>query len=160
MRYRVIIFLAACVVFACVKPKTKDPVPVIGFNSVQNLQKMPASGSLPARDTAVLVIDYQDGDGDIFRNATTDGPNFFYTVYTFNEDSGKLVIDGITNPMVVKQPADGYYRDKSIQGQIYIPLSQFRSSNKIKTIKFETFMVDMKSHRSNTVSSPVYTISF
>lgn len=164
MRYLVIIFLCVCIAFSCVKPKTKDPVPVIEFKRVESMVRLPATASLPERDTASLVIGYADGDGDLFRNVSTDGPNFIWATYYFNSDLNKFVKDAadttISNADVILQPADGYYKGKSIEGDIYRPLKEFRSTSNHKILKFVVFMTDMKNHKSNVVSSPVYTLTF
>ena len=112
------------------------------------------------RDTAVLVLRYSDGDGDLFRNSNSDGPNLIYATYAFNADSNKFLLNGGLNPATITQPANGYYKGKAIHGDIFVPMGQFRSSDKIKVIRFEAFMVDMKNNKSNLVTSPVFTLSF
>jgi len=144
----------------CAKRPSKNPVPKIEFLELQSL------GKVGTRDTAVIVLHYQDGDGDLFTDRTTDDNNFLFTPYTINEE-GKFqaFIDPITQDSVritysIKQPANGYYKGKSIQGEIYVPLREFRPSDDFKIIKFTGFMQDMRKNRSNVVSSPVYTLNF
>lgn len=171
MRAFAIIFLIACVAFSCVKPNTKDPVPALEFKGIKSpagsfwpsyvpksLVRLPAS-SMPERDTASLVISYQDGDGDLFRNSSSDGPNFIFITYYWSADSNKFVQDFLITQTVV-QPSNGYYKGKSVQGDIEVPLREFRSSNAHKILKFEGFMIDMQDHKSNTVTSPTYTLEF
>jgi hypothetical protein len=158
MRFILIIFLFSVFGFACVKPKTKNPVPVIGFEEVTNLGKV-YSASLGSRDTAVLVISYEDGDGDIFVDNSENDPNMVLSSLYYNTDSSKFLLANADSKKI-KQPDDGYYKGKSIKGKIFLPLSQYRTSDDVKIIKFELFMVDMKKNKSNVVTSPAYTLNF
>jgi hypothetical protein len=158
MKYFLIIISAFLFFWKCVKPASKDPIPSLDYKSVNNLGKVP--GSVPPRDTAVLVLGYEDGDGDLFRNSSADGPNLIYTTYYYDADQDKFLIDGSPNSATVRQPDNGYYKGKSIQGEIYIPLSQFRSGDDKKILKFEAFMIDMKDNKTNVVTSPVFTLNF
>ncbi len=163
MRYLLPLIPIISLIFSCVKPPSEDPVPVIEFKDIHNMRKAISyypDGKLWIRDTAVLVLGYADGDGDIFRNKNSDGPNLVYTTYAFNQDSNKFVIDNFPNPATITQPADGYYLGKSIHGEIFVPMPQFRSSDNVKVLKFQAFMEDMKGHKSNVVTSPVYTLNF
>jgi hypothetical protein len=141
---------------------------LLAFKDVESMEKLPAKHSIPndlsERDTASLVIHYQDGDGDLFRNSLTDGANFIWSTYYFDTDSNKFVLDGGSlngyHALTILQPADGYYTGKSVEGDISIPLTEFRSSNLHKILKFEAFMIDMKNHKSNVVTSQTYSITF
>lgn len=166
MRFILIIFSIAIIGFACVKPKTKNPVPVIEFVSVNNLGKATGGGMGP-RDTAVIVLKYEDGDGNLFVDNTTEGPNVIFTTYVYNSVTGKF--DGQLDPITqdtlritttIKQPDGGYYKGKSIKGEIFIPMKQYRLNDNIKIIKFAGFVIDTKDNKSNVVSSPVYTLNF
>ena len=158
MRFILIIFFLSLFGFACVKPKTKDPKPVIGFVDVTNLGKV-SSVTGGTRDTAVVVISYEDGDGDIFVDNSENDPNLVLTSLYYNADSSKFLV-AIPESKKIKQPDNGYYKGKSIKGEIFLPLSQYRISDDIKIIKFEIFMVDMKKNKSNVVTSPTYTLNF
>jgi hypothetical protein len=149
----------------CAKRPSKNPVPVIEFIDVNPLAQV-TSVSMGTRDTAVIIIHYEDGDGDLFTDRSSDDNNFIFTPYTV-DGTGKF--RGMVNPVTqdtvrltytIKQPDNGYYKGKSIQGEIYVPLREFRESEDIKVIKFVGFMQDMKKHRSNVISSPVYTLNF
>ncbi len=159
MHYFLITVISVFGVFSCVKPPNDSPIPSLEYKDVPVMGKV-SSGSLGSRDTAVLVLRYSDGDGDMFRNSNADGPNLIYTTYAFNADSNKFIINGSPNAATITQPANGYYRGKSIHGDIYVPMRQFRSGDNIKVIKFEAFIVDMKNNKSNIVSSPVFTLNF
>jgi hypothetical protein len=160
---RLLIFLLPFLLLAaCVKQNNNNPVPVLEFRDFENPHKT-ATGS----DTAVMVIGYEDGDGDLFVDRSTQAPNFFFT--TLYQEPGSstftVTIDPITNDTLrfstkIYQPDNGYYKGKSIKGEIYVPLKEFRPNNKVKVVKFFGYMADTKGHRSNTFVSPVYTLTF
>jgi hypothetical protein len=159
MRNLLLLFLAIFATISCVKTPSTEPVPTLEYKGVSPLGKV-STGGIGPRDTAVLILRYSDGDGDLFRNSNSDGPNLIYTTYAFNSDSNKFIMNGFPNPATITQPANGYYKGKSIHGDIYVPMRQFRTSDAIKVIKFEAFMVDMKNHKTNVVTSPVFTLNF
>lgn len=163
MRFVLIIFSVALLSFACVKRQSKNPIPVIEYRELASAGKVAGT----QRDTALLVLGYEDGDGDLFLDYTAQGPNVVFIDWHYDAALGKFEID--IDPITqdthritasIKQPDDGYYKGKSIKGEIYIPMSQFRTSDDIKILKFTGFMIDVKGHRSNSVASPVYTLNF
>ena len=154
-----ICFLLFISLVSCVKQPNEDPVPTLEYQEMINMRRV-VSESLPARDTAVLVLNYSDGDGDLFRDNNSDGPNLIYSTYAFDPDSLKFILDQGPSPYTVTQPANGYYKGKAIHGEIFLPLKNFRSSTKIKVIRFETFIVDMKGNKSNVVVTPSFSLSF
>src|SRR5688572_20735157 len=99
-----ICFLLFISFFSCVKPPNEDPVPTLEFSNVLNMTRV-VSETLPPRDTAVLVLKYADGDGDIFRDNNSDGPNLIYSTYAFSSDSNKFVLDQGPSPATITQPA-------------------------------------------------------
>lgn len=152
MRYLVIIIFSGLIAVSCVKKTPNDPIPVLEYKDFQAWQ-------VGSRDTAVLTITYHDYDGDLFRNATSDGPNTIIRTFAFNNDSNKFLKDQTLSYSII-QPADGFYKDKAIQGDIIIPMGQFRPNNQVKLMKFELFMVDMKNNKSNEIATPQYTFTF
>lgn len=157
------IFLIVLLGNSCIKKKTKDPVPVIEFLDFLNPGKSASTG----RDTALIHISYEDGDGDLFTDFKTDNNNFIFTPFYFNTSTNQfyVVIDPITNDTTrisytIVQPDNGYYKGKSIKGEIFVPLNQFRPNDDVKILKFKGFMVDMSGHKSNVVESPTYTLNF
>lgn len=134
----------------------------------KSVQKKLYTSHITNSDTALMVIEYEDGDGDLFRDQGTDGANLFLTTYVYNSNTNQFVIDSL--PLVgalktrystytVLQPANGYYKGKSVQGEIGIPLHQFRTNSNFTILKFEVFMNDMKNHKSNVVTSEAYTLT-
>lgn len=156
------IFLSLFLGYACIKQKSKDPVPLIEWKDFQKAGKSPYTGS----DTALIYITYQDGDGDLFTDTRGEGPNFIFTPYFYNTNKNQfeVVFDPITLDTfritnTIVQP-DVYYKGKSVKGEIFVPLNEFRPNDDVKILKFTGFMIDMKDHKSNVVSSPVYTLNF
>ncbi len=145
------IFFSGIIASACVKKTSKDPIPEIEYKDFKMLNHI---GS----DSAVFTIGYKDWDGDLFRNSNSDGPNLVLSTYTYKSDSGKFIFDHAFS-YAITQPADGYYKGKSIQGDIYVPVSEFRSKPTDKIVKFEIFMVDMKDNKSNVVTTPQFTLN-
>ena len=153
MRHLFLIICIGLLAYACVKQPSDTPVPILEFKSVSPLGKVGTSG----RDTAVVAFRYNDGDGDLFNNTNKDAPNLVCSIYTFNTDSNKFDVTNV--PYSILQPANGYYRGKSIYGDLYLPMRQFRPSAKVRLVRFEVFMVDIKKNKSNIISSPTYTLT-
>lgn len=112
-----------------------------------------------ARDTCDLRISFSDGDGDLFVQSSADPANVLLKYYVYHVDSAKFIISGVESKSV-KEPANGYYRGKAISGEIQIPLTQFRPNTSYKIIKMDLQMVDLQQHKSNVVSTPVFTLNF
>jgi hypothetical protein len=164
MRPLILFILPALVVFGfCAKPKTKNPVPVVEFLDLKDA----GISAFSKADTATMVLSYEDGDGDLFVDNFSEGPNLIFTTYIYDEVNNKFVAEINTQTLdtarytnTIKQPDNGYYKGKSIRGEIYIPLGEFRQSRKSKKLKFVGFIIDKKQHKSNVFSSPVYTLNF
>ena len=154
MRNLLILFLASLFCFACVKDKTENVVPVLAYIDFEKAGKSPYSN----QDTAVLKFSFEDGDGDLFRDQKTDPSNIVVIPSYFYPDSNKFS-KGLAFSYVLVTPNE-YYKNKSITGEIELPLSQFRPSDAIKKIQFEFFMVDMKDNKSNVVTTPTIALNF
>lgn len=119
-------------------------------------------------DTAVMVIGYQDGDGDIFRDVASHGPNLIGTFYYLNSATHKFtpIFDIITKDtaritQTITQPnPDASYKGKAVSGEMYIPWNPFRSGDSVKVFKYSLFVVDEAGNKSNVLSTPEYTINF
>jgi len=119
-----------------------------------------------------LVLSYEDGDGDLFLDDVANGPNLIFTAYYFNKSKNVFDAPHLPNPppntlddtlkysASIIQPNNGYYKGKSIKGDIYVPLNEFRPDDNQKIIKFRGFMQDAKGHNSNWFSSPTITLNF
>ncbi len=155
MRFSIFIVIICFVVFSCVKPASKDPIPILEYKNLKDLGKKTRDNS----DTATLVISYQDGDGNLFADNSSDPSNLVITYMYYNPDSAKMVTH-LSEATKVFQPDKGYYKGKSIRGDISYPLAAFRPSDKIKIIQLKIFMVDMAKNKSNIITSPIYTLNF
>ena len=155
------LIVSGLLLFACVKKPSTSPVPTIEYIDFQAKQ-------VSGHDTAGMVIGYEDGDGDIFRDLTVNGPNFIATFYYFNNGTKTfkpIFPDPITQDtfrivQTVLQPKDGNYKGKAVKGEIYIPMSTFRSADSVKRFKYTIYMVDEGGHVSNRVTTPEFTVNF
>ena len=140
---------------SCVKRPSKSPTPELTFKDfiVWRINGV--------RDSAVAIIGYEDGDGDLFLNKTTDGPNIVGTFYYLNSATGKFT--GISDPITgdtarvtqtVLQPKGASYKGKSVQGEIFLPLAPFRSGDSVKVFKYTFVMQDEAGHKTNTITTP------
>jgi hypothetical protein len=161
MRVLTLIFLLSFFCFSCVKKQSSDPVPVIEY---KDFKAWKINGS----DTAYLVIGYEDGDGDIFRDASTHGPNLVGTFYYLNSATNKFtpIFDIITQDtaritQTVLQPnPDASYKGKAVRGEMYLPWNPFRSGDSVKVFKYTLFIVDEAGNKSNVITTPEFSINF
>jgi len=151
MRFILMIFLVACMGFSCVKKTPSNPTPEIEFKDFKLIGGV-------GTDSALFTIGYKDWDGDLFSD-TQDQTNIVFRTYAFNKDSLKFISDGDPFGYSIIQPAEGYYKGKSIQGDIFVHVGEFRSDPLLKEIKFEIFMQDMKGNKSNVITTPTFTLS-
>lgn len=152
MRYLLIIILTGLFTLSCVKKSPKDPIPVLEYKDFK-------AGKVGTRDTATMTLSYNDYDGDLFRNTTADGPNTVIKTFIFNADSNKFIKDQVISYTVI-QPGDGFYKGKSIKGDIILPMKQFRPNDQVKQLKFEVYMEDMTGNKSNVVTTPQFSLNF
>jgi hypothetical protein len=163
MRAPVLFIAFLLLAFSCVKKTSMSIVPSIGIVDFKCMKK--ANGS----DSGYIVISYQDGDGDIFRNKGNSVPNLVITTYHKDPSSGDFVSDyvepepGIKIPLsyatTVYQPGDGY-AGKPVSGQIMVPYNEFRTGNDVKTIYSSAYAMDEAGHKSNVAFSQTITLNF
>ncbi|HQQ93285.1 MAG TPA: hypothetical protein PLQ93_01920 [Bacteroidia bacterium] len=148
-----IVSLAIILVFAfsCIKKRSIGPVPKIEF---LEFSKVGPAGY----DSARIKLSYVDSDGDLFCDRSDQKPNLVMTTWAYNTDSAKYTFD-LASSRVILQPADGYYKGKSIEGYIYLNESEFRSDAKPRIFRFEVQMTDTKGNASNKVVSDTYTLN-
>ena len=159
MRVITIIFFFGVVCFSCVKKQTKNPIPSLTYESF-------ISSKTNGIDNGSLVIGYADGDGDIFRDKTTNIPNLIIKFYYYNNGTHQFtgfydtnVSDTFNIAKIITQPGDGF-KGKSIQGDITIPMAEFRPADSIKIFKYKIFAIDEAGHNSNIVTTPQFTINY
>jgi hypothetical protein len=155
----IIIFIF--VLSACVKKASESPIPTLEYYNFVAWKVRVKT------DTAVMVLKYEDGNGDIFLANNTQGPNVIGTFYYKNSATGKFtaIKDQITNDtaritQTIIQPKDASYKGKSIRGEIYLPMSPFRSGDSVKVFKYTFFVIDEAGNKSNLVTTPELTVSF
>ncbi|MDP3556019.1 MAG: hypothetical protein Q8T03_01520 [Bacteroidota bacterium] len=158
MRF-IILFLFVGFSFSCVKRQSKDPVPSLEYVDF-------SSSKVNGIDNGSLILGYEDGDGDIFRDETTNIPNLIIKFYYYNSGSKKFtgffdtnISDTFNIAKIIKQPGDGF-KGKPIKGEIYIPMNEFRPADSIKIFKYVIFAVDEAGHNTNIVITPQFTVNY
>jgi hypothetical protein len=156
-----IIIICLSLAFGCVKKRNATPEPVIEYKDFS------AWKTVAGNDTAVMVIGYEDGDGDIFRESNLKGPNLIGTFYYLNSATNKFtaIKDEITNDTMritqtIVQPKEGSYKGRSVRGEMYLPWAPFRSGDSVKVFKYTVFVVDDSGKKSNIVTTPTFSINF
>jgi len=140
LRFLFILFLLITG-FSCLKKKSIGPNPEIEFLDFKYIGPV-------GYDSADFKISYIDSDGDLFGEEK----NLFVRTLAYNADSAKYLFD-MAFSRTIRQPADGYYEGKSIQGYIYLNEFEFRSDARPKDVKFEIYMKDQDGNRSNLVTT-------
>ncbi len=159
MRLIVIIFLIGIFCFACVKKQSKDPVPSLSYESF-------VSSKSNGIDNGQMVLGYEDGDGDIFRDKNTNLPNLIMKFYYYNNGTHQFtgyfdsnINDTFNIAKIITQPGDGF-KGKSIKGEIFIPMNEFRPADSIKIFKYVIFAMDEAGNKSNTLTTPQFTVNY
>jgi hypothetical protein len=159
MRFIIIIFLVVGLGFSCVKKQSKDPVPKLEYLSFE-------SSKSNGIDNGSMLLGYEDGDGDIFRQESTKLPNLIMKFYYYNSGTKKFtgffdtnISDTFNISKIITQPGDGF-KGKAIKGTIYIPMNEFRPADSIKVFKYVIFAVDEAGHNSNVVTTPEFIVNY
>ena len=153
-KYLLIIVVATCFTYACVKKTTYPSVPSIDYSDF-----IPYQG-----DSADLKVTFADGNGDIGVTENDSTRNFWYTYYyldtitlkyraytTYNPVTG--INDTLRNSYTIKSPSDSY-KGKPISGEISVRLQKFRHIKKVKNVKYVFYLFDEAGNKSNVVTSP------
>ncbi|MBL7931589.1 MAG: hypothetical protein JNL60_06800 [Bacteroidia bacterium] len=154
--------------FSCVKPALKEEIPVAEYKDFEVFNTSDGEGD------AILTIGYEDGDGDLFiKDVQNEGPNVVFSIYIYDETTKKFkvfikpntipgvnIVDSSFISVSVKEPADGYYKGKSIKGDIKLPLNQFRPNPEAKIFYYRGYLMDTDWNMSNIVTTPTFTVDF
>jgi len=132
--------------FSCLKKKAIGPNPEIDFLDFKYVGPV-------GFDSADFKISYIDSDGDLFGEET----NFFMRIFAYDPDTDKYVSD-TTLTRTIRQPDNGYYEGKPIQGYIYLNEAEWRTDARPNIVRFDVYMKDQKGNRSNLVTSKTYTV--
>lgn len=145
------VFLAALT--ACVKKKTYSKNPEIDYKSFTIINE----------DTALMVITFSDGDGDIGKLQEDKTNNLFLTYYYFHTDSNKFYAwydsfnnDTLRTAYTIRKPKDEY-TGKSISGEFEILMNGWRPTKNHKRIKYVLYLVDNANNKSNVLTTPEIT---
>jgi len=159
MRFITIIFLLCLFCFSCVKRPSKSPEPTLEYIDF-------TSSKTNGIDNGQLILGYEDGDGDIFREKTTNIPNLIIKFYYYNSGTHQFVgfydtniSDTFNIDKIIIQPGDGF-KGNSIEGEIYVPMTEFRPADSIKIFKYDIFALDEGGHKSNIVTTPQFTVNY
>jgi hypothetical protein len=163
MRIFLVLIAFLLIAYSCVKKPVMSNIPAIEIVDFKCMKK--PNGS----DSGYIVVSYQDGDGDIFRNKGNSVPNLVITTYHKDPVSGDFIPDyvepepGTKIPLsyatTVYQPGEGY-AGKPVHGQILVPYNEFRTNNDVKTIYSSAYVVDEAGHKSNVALSATLTLNF
>ncbi|MBL7921293.1 MAG: hypothetical protein JNJ40_13325 [Bacteroidia bacterium] len=159
MRFIATIFLFCVICFGCVKRPSKSPEPTLDYLDF-------TSSKTNGVDNGQLILGYEDGDGDIFREEKAVVPNIIIKFYYYNSGTHQFtgffdtnVNDTFAIAKIITQPGDGF-KGKSIKGEIYIPMTEFRPADSIKIFKYSVFAIDEAGHKSNIVTTPQFTVNY
>ncbi len=158
--------LAVLLISSCVKKKTLPIVPAIDYKSF----------SIIDNSTAMFVYTFSDGDGDIgLRSSDTTGsysrtsPYYYnlYMKYLYKNSSGNYVpyiyfdmLTGKFDTIILKyrtQYIESTTKDQSLTGEVYVTMNGYRPTTTHKNFKYEFYIYDRGLHKSNVITTPVFT---
>ncbi len=151
------LFLLAALLFiynACVKKKTYSQNPEIEYKTFTPYL-------YPNGDSAIMVIGFADGNGDIGKDVGDTTLNLFMTYYYKDSITQKYMAyydpffsDTVRNGYTIRKPNDSY-NGKPISGEVSVRINKYRHSKKIKDLKYIIYMFDNAGNKSNILSTPV-----
>ena len=153
IKYVFALFLLAGLYYSCVKKTTYLLTPEIEYKSFTYLP-IPS-----APDSAMMVITYKDGDGDIGKEADDQTYNLYMNYYYKDTVTQKyvayysLATDSLKTGYTIRRP-DVSYKGKPISGEVAVGISKCRHSKKYKLIKYVIYMYDNAGNKSNVITTP------
>ncbi len=151
-----IIYLVALIFIynACAKKKTYSQNPEIEYKSF-------IPYLYPLGDSAILTINFADGNGDIGKTLEDTTKNLFMTYYYKDSVTQKYtayfdpqINDTARNPFTIRKPNDSY-NGKPISGEVAVRIPAYRHSKKIKNLLYVIYIFDNAGNKSNILSTPV-----
>lgn len=148
MRYLIFIIITFILLSCAKKPKYSN-IPEISLKSFDII----------SADSALLNINFSDGDGDIGGSPNGEG-NFFIVYYFWDNTNNKYYVftdttffqDSI-DVRTFPQPSDSY-KNKPISGEISLLLSPYRQNKTIKKLKLLVYIKDNSGNKSNIIQTP------
>jgi hypothetical protein len=162
IRYIVPVLFAGILFSSCQPKDTISIVPAITFNSFT-----------PYADSAVLIINFQDGDGDIGHTPVTPGTPFDYWGEYLYQDSAKSIAAGkpVFIPLYINKDTNdpvffNYHipsitptgKDKELKGIIKVKLPLMWFNNQFigypNIVEYKVWILDRAGHKSNVIYTP------
>lgn len=147
MKNILIIIIISFSILSCAKKPKYSEAPQISFKSFTVLSE----------DSAVLTINFSDGNGDI--GSTEQAPNFFLTYYFWDNNLNQYVVYQDTtffqdtiDVRSFPSPSDAY-KNKPISGEIALLMSPYRKDNTIKKLKYACYIKDNAGNQSNIIKT-------
>ncbi len=149
----ILIGLVIFVSVSCKKPQELSPIPEIKFNDFVSMQ-----------DSAVITIDFTDGDGDIGLSDDDVNPpydfNFYLEYFEWNGTAWEPGINALGDTIVfqyrvpVLTPTG---RNKALEGEIEVtiePIYYNPASPNSDTIRYRVKLLDRNLNESNILDTP------
>lgn len=150
---------------SCLKRNEYPVIPKVDYRSFQNFQA----------DSAYFTFKFTDGDGDFGLNPqdttgsfSTNSPYYYnlYVKYLYKKQDGSWSAFFNPNPLVNDTQ---YYKfrvpfieqqgkDKSMNGEVRVKLSELRPSTTHKNIKYVFYIYDRAFNQSNVVTTPEFVL--
>jgi hypothetical protein len=160
-----LVFIFVFLLTSCLKRKQYPVVPAIEYKLFQNYQA----------DSAYFTFKFTDGDGDFGLNPEDTAGSFsknsiyyynLYIKYLFKKTDGTWSAFFNPNPLVNDTQ---YYKfrvplieqqgkDKSMNGEVRVKLSELRPSSTHKNIKYEFYIYDRAFNQSNVATTPEFVL--
>lgn len=151
---------------ACTKKNTFNTLPTIEYNSF-----VPTDNQL-----ARIILNFEDGDGDLFQPVGSTTPNFFLEFeYKDTDGSFKPYYDAIAVPRpplpdtiiyqkkifayTIVQPKE-LQSNQYIKGNIIITMSGWRPNNTFKVFRYRVKAYDRKGNESNELITSAISVGF
>lgn len=152
---KISIFLIAVFVFlhSCKKPETYPIEPFIEWQSFTEVDTV--SNGISKYQ---LIFKLTDGDGDIGFNDQEhpSSGNIFLSFYEMENDS--FVLSDLYNSYKARMPfVQPNGATKGIKADVFMDIDLITMAMK-DTFRFELYVVDRASHKSNTLVSPTYVL--
>ena len=153
-KYFIPLLIAGISLFSgCLKTKSLSPIPEISYNSF-----VKGKG-----DTAILSINFKDGDGDIGVNQDDTTNNLFLIYYykgldgNFHRDLNVLIMPDSIMYIFLVPNVTPKGQNKVLEGEIKVkvdpPYHDFLATPKHTLVKYKIYLLDRAGNKSNVIES-------